>query len=38
MKPRTADRFDRLDSLFPTWAAIALVCFITLALVCLFFA
>ena len=35
MKPRT---IDRLDCLFPNWGAVALVCFITLALVCLFFA
>jgi len=35
MKPRTIDRLNRL---VPNWAAIALVCFITLSLVCLFFA
>ena len=35
MKPRTIDRLDRL---VPTWAACALVAFVTLALVCLFFA
>jgi hypothetical protein len=34
MKPRT---IDRLDSLVPHWAACALVCFVTLALVALFF-
>ena len=35
MKPRTS---DRLDAMFPTWAACALVAFVTLALTALFFA
>lgn len=35
MKPRTIDRLDRL---FPNWTAVALVCFVTLSLVILFFA
>jgi hypothetical protein len=35
MKPRT---IDRLDSLVPHWAAVALVASITLSLVALFFA
>ena len=35
MKPRT---IDRLDAMFANWASVALVCFVTLALVCLFFA
>jgi len=35
MKPQTA---NRLDAMFPNWAAVALVCFVTLTLTVLFFA
>ena len=35
MKPQTA---NRLDAMFPTWAACALVAFVTISLVILFFA